>query len=86
MSNTVQGKRVNADANKYDYGMEPGDYGQDADGIWHCITPNGLVGTLSNHSVQEHEDGTITVSPSILVWNKEERYHGFLERGIWREC
>ncbi len=65
---------------------EPGAYGQDKDGHWHCCTPNGLAGNLSNHTVVEHPDGTITVSPSILVWNNTERWHGFLENGVWREC
>jgi len=42
------------------------------------------------HLVVEHEDGTITVSPSIL-WGKDQMpaypdtwWHGFLERGEWR--
>jgi hypothetical protein len=51
------------------------------------MTPNGMCGNLSGHSVVEHDDGTITVSPSILV-NKGEgnvSWHGYLEKGIWRE-
>lgn len=52
---------------------------------WHCCTPNGQVGMLVTHSIVEHEDGTITVSPSILVTGGEE-WHGYLERGIWRSC
>lgn len=40
---------------------------------------------LVTHSIVEHEDGTITVSPSILVTGGEE-WHGYLERGIWRSC
>lgn len=32
------------------------------------------------------EDGTITVSPSILISHWEGRsWHGYLERGVWRE-
>lgn len=61
--------------------------------IWFAITPNGHLGNLANHTVTEHEDGTITVSPSILVsttrpkdGNSVQLWHGFLERGIWREC
>jgi len=51
-------------------------------------TPNGHLGDLGNHDVTEHEDGTITVSPSILVSNPQEGelYHGFLEHGVWREA
>jgi hypothetical protein len=57
---------------------------------WFCTTPNGLFGNISRHSVTEHEDGTITVSPSILVTSGRDgrapSWHGFLERGVWREC
>ncbi len=35
----------------------------------------------------EHADGTITISPSIEIHaGKCGYWHGFLERGIWREC
>ena len=63
----------------------PGAYGTANGRDWFCCTPNGLGGNLGAHSVVEHEDGTITVSPSILVRGKSE-WHGFLERGVWREC
>lgn len=55
---------------------------------WRCVTPNGHMGTLSKHDVTEHEDGTISVSPSIALSNPQEGelYHGFLERGVWREA
>jgi hypothetical protein len=68
------------------YEMAPGDYGRArADGMWVCRTPNGRGGNLSGHEVIEHEDGTITVSPSILVSSERgEEWHGFLEHGIWR--
>jgi len=61
-------------------------------GTWYCIAPDGSFGRLSNHNVVEHEDGTITVTPSILISstsNKNQvvqKWHGFLERGIWRSC
>lgn len=63
-------------------GWRPGDYGR-IDGVWHVRPPKGDVGVLEAHTVMEHEDGTITVSPSILL---EGVWHGFLERGVWREC
>lgn len=48
------------------------------------MTPNGHIGGLANHEVIEHEDGTISVSPSILVSDGSgELYHGFLKRGVW---
>lgn len=53
--------------------------------VWSVCTPNGLFGNLGKHEVIEHDDGTITVSPSILVRGDEE-WHGFLENGVWREA
>lgn len=54
---------------------------------WMVRTPNGHLGNLGNHDVTEHDDGTITVSPSILVSDHTgELWHGFLEHGVWREC
>lgn len=44
-----------------------GSYGKDSSGTWCVITPNGRYGSIAKHTVVEHEDGTITVSPSILV-------------------
>jgi len=69
--------------------LTPGDYGKDKSGMWVCMVPNGLCGNLSAHRVTEHEDGTITVSPSILVStmrSSDGSWHGFLEKGIWRSC
>lgn len=65
--------------------MTPGDYGRHGD-IWYAAVPNGLLANLANHKVVEHQDGTITVSPSILVSNHESSWHGYLEKGVWREC
>lgn len=70
--------------------MEPGDYGHarpDSKGaMWFCCTPSGDHGNLMLHTVTEHEDKTITVSPSIRIFDGEgDRWHGYLERGVWRE-
>lgn len=67
--------------------LNPGEYGL-YKGSWWCCTPNGHFGNLSAHEVVEHEDGTITVSPSILVsyGDGEELWHGYLEAGVWRSC
>ncbi len=67
---------------------EPGEYGLGADGHWYGMTPNGHLAGLSAHTVTEHEDKSITVSPSILVGNNENRnlWHGYLVAGVWREC
>jgi len=51
----------------------------------------GIGGTRMGHTVVEHEDGTISVYPSIL-WSREHCilekswWHGYLEKGVWREC
>lgn len=65
---------------------EPGEYGKGADGHWQCCPPDtDLIGGLRHHDVIEHDDGTITVSPSILIRGHSGReWHGWLERGIWR--
>lgn len=57
-------------------------------GEWYGRTPNGLLCNLSGHTVTVHDDGSITVSPSILVSNGQGgvMWHGFLERGVWKEC
>ena len=65
-------------------------YGSSDGKHWFCTTPNGLFVNISAHIVIEHADGTITVSPSILVTNGpshgESSWHGFLEKGVWRAC
>ena len=54
---------------------------------WMLYLPGVGVGNLRGHSVQEHEDGTITVTPSILVdAHPQGQRHGFLTRGVWRDC
>ncbi len=61
-------------------------------GSWFCITPRGDFGDLSKHRVLEHDDGTITVNPSILITHHphkgppQQGWHGFLEGGVWRSC
>ncbi len=64
----------------------PGTYGA-VDGLWICCPPAGAIGVLRTHQITEHEDGTIPVAPSILTpaVPNEVRWHGYLERGIWRE-
>ena len=66
--------------------LVPGAYGKPGD-TWLLCTPNGAIAALNaGHQVTEHEDGTITVAPSILVSRDPEqpRWHGYLERGVWR--
>lgn len=75
----IEGRRVPDDTKWF----EDGDYGR-VDGVWHARPPGAGLGTLEAHDVTEHEDGTITVSPSILVTGRTT-WHGYLERGVWRE-
>lgn len=86
----MTGKRVPDGTEPHLY--EPGDYGRWKD-EWFIRCPidteHRMTGNLSSHDVVEHEDGTITVSPSILTtarWAGVDRtWHGYLERGVWRE-
>lgn len=57
-------------------------------GIYYARTPNGHLANFTYHEVTEHEDGTVTVSPSISVslGVAGEGYHGYLERGAWRSA
>ena len=72
--------------------VQPGDYWKNSsDGTWFVSAPNGGgfdgdAGTVGppTWTVTEHEDGTITVQPSIW-FNKPHGWHGFLERGVWRQ-
>lgn len=77
--------------------LQPGEYRREKSQAWEgwvwCArppdTPESCQGNLQEHDVTEHEDGTITVSPSILIrttWAGEPvEWHGYLERGVWRE-
>lgn len=62
---------------------------------WQIYFPKYGIGGLGKHKIDEHEDGTITVSPSILItfWVTDDgvelegpmTIHGFLEKGVWRD-
>jgi hypothetical protein len=70
-----------------DYDDLQGGYWRTADGTWMCglPAPGFGIGSLTKHTITEHDDGTITVSPSILVDTGDgRRWHGYLERGVWR--
>lgn len=83
------GKRIHGNpAEDWLFNLNPGEYAQTPGGKdWYARTPNGLLANLGAHAVTEHEDGTITVSPSILVTGGGDgpSYHGFLDRGLWRD-
>ncbi len=86
----MQGKRIYDIADPI--GLAPGEYMRFEE-RWFVRAPSGHIGDITNHKVTEHEDGTITVSPSILIKSSndggktwQEDWHGFLERGVWRNC
>jgi len=86
-TNTMQGRRIFPDdGGQFDH-LAPGDYFKHPTmpGVWVIRDPAGHLGSLQTHTVVEHEDGTITVSPSILD-PKPGGWHGYLERGVWREA
>lgn len=66
----------------------PGEYGKwNKDGHWYAVPPGtDLTANLSAHSIIEHENGAITVSPSILVGDGQASWHGYLRNGIFEEC
>lgn len=70
----------------------PGDYGRlkrtlgqvhgSARMLWWSLkAPDGSVCSLNPnmHHVIEHDDGTISVSPSIIT----STWHGWLKKGVW---
>ena len=81
----MMGRRV-PDNTDWSSAVQPGDYWR-FEGVWYGETPNGLTANLSGHTVTEHEDGTITVNPSILVnRGRPNAWHGFLTKGVWYQC
>jgi hypothetical protein len=73
----MQGRRL---PDNHRGGLQHGDY-MKRGGVWIARPPESDAGHLIDHEVTEHEDGTITVSPSILT----DVWHGYLERGVWRK-
>lgn len=89
MTKETQGKRI-ADGEWPEHAGEYSKFVEKSDKISWIMIPPGMnrPGRLSVHTVVEHEDGTITVSPSILFTEDSQGpgWHGYLEKGIWREC
>lgn len=69
--------------------LQPGEYGRwSQDNNFYAKPPGtDTIANLANHDVEEERDGTITVSPSIMI-NKGEpdMWHGYLEKGVWKVC
>lgn len=85
MSTNVQALRV-ADYNEVLQNLDKVCYYNEPEHGWFVYFPNGLLATLANHKVTEHEDGTISVTPLILVANYDLTIHGYLTKGIWLAC
>jgi hypothetical protein len=99
---TTKGRRIEHLDHTTDDGIEPGDYWKDDRGHWNVAAPvprddAGFLLTcdVSTWKITEHDDGTITVSPSIFWgaggypnsprdWAEKHTWHGFLEHGEWR--
>ena len=84
----MKGRRVYPDKNG-ELHLKEGDYGYHPRAGWQCRPYGFHVGGIGGHDVVEHGDGTITVSPSILLTDfdtdgKTIQWHGYLEKGIWR--
>jgi hypothetical protein len=60
------------------------------DGVWWIYIPRCGAGMMPKHTIEEHEDGTITVTPSILLTGHDNGQqitkHGWLKRGQWQEA
>lgn len=87
--------------------IKPGDYGR-CDAGWFVCCPDGSTTRLwvdeddrngNRHVITEHEDGSITVSGSVLGGRvvpsaciggvgpiSSPAWHGWLERGVWRDA
>jgi hypothetical protein len=72
-----------------DLDARPGDYGLVTEqGWWYVVPPRPGFhrAFITKHEVVAHEDGTITVTPSIsTVYGNGRRWHGFLRSGVWVE-
>lgn len=66
--------------------------------VWQVVAPfeeppHAGVATLMQHTVREHEDGTISVRPndgssnSILITGAHNKtWHGYINHGVWEEA
>jgi hypothetical protein len=66
--------------------LQAGDYCVRNGIAWVCLPDGTGPCRLAGWTLLEHEDGTITTAPSILdkkPWG--DGWHGYLERGVWRQ-
>lgn len=80
---TTQGRRRPEETKPWE--LEAGDYCVRSGVAWVCL-PSGVgPSRLEDWTLTEHDDGTITLAPSILDAGTPNGWHGYLEHGIWRE-
>lgn len=71
------------------YGKVDAKHGGSRVSWWQVTAPDGHAGCLDPkiHTVVEHDDGTITVTPSIDMSHfVPGGFHGWLTAGVWRSC
>lgn len=65
-------------------------YWKDSDGLWWIYLPGAGAGVMSQHTVVENQDKTITVTPSIKLTGHDKGAlmvrHGYLTNGVWNPC
>jgi hypothetical protein len=85
MSEPIQGKRVDKEPHQ----LESGEYCFWHNGWWGRVPDDraDMIANLANHKIIDNADGTISVTPSILVssW-KGISWHGYLTNGQWVVC
>jgi hypothetical protein len=66
--------------------LQPGDYCLRGGVVWVNLPNGNGPARLGGWEHTEHDDGTITVSPSIAAdaIGGFEGWHGYLEGGAWR--
>lgn len=56
------------------------------DGTWYVRPPGTrMAASIAAHTVTEHDDGTITVHPSVeySTGDRGDYWHGWLRAGVW---
>ncbi len=87
----IEGKRIIQKAGADKLELKPGEYGFDIGlGLWVVKPPGCEHRRRIKQAVTEHEDRTITIEKSIVITEfdddgKQKRWHGYLEKGVWRE-
>ena len=89
-------KELAPDGSPLDAGADARARGNLTGGVWWVAAPmpdndtGYMLGRLTNHTVREEEDGTISVRPgdgssnSILISRGDRSFHGYIEHGVWR--